>query len=81
MLQNEDVKRMATSSATQIQERRMLRTASVSGHQFIIGEDLPPFKGDPEATADPLACSHPNDELRIQGNKTVKAVYCVETVD
>ena len=76
MLQNEDVRRMALTSTAQVRERKVLRTAKVNGHMFIIGEDLPLYQGEPAATADPWKCEHPNDELRIQGNKTTRSVYC-----
>ena len=76
MLRNEDVRRMATTSMAQIQERKMVRTAKVNGKLFILGEDLVPYQGDHAATADPLQCDHPNDELRLLGNKTAKSVYC-----
>ena len=76
MLLNKDVRRMALTSTVQIQERKVLRTAKVNGKMFIIGEDLSPYKGEQAATADPWQCEHPNDELRIQGNKTQRSVYC-----
>ena len=76
MLRNEDVRRMATTSMAQIQERKMVRTAKVNGKLFILGEDLVPYQGEHAATADPLHCDHPNDELRLLGNKTARSVYC-----
>ena len=60
MIRNEDVRRMATNSMAQTQERKMVRTAKVSGKLFILGEDLVPYQGDHAAVADPLQCDHPN---------------------
>ena len=78
MILNQNVRRIAMSSTTQtqIQEREIVRTAKVNGQVFILGEALVPYQDNHAAVADPLQCDHPNDELRLLGNKTAKSVYC-----
>ena len=76
VLEDEDLQRMA-SREVERQQIRAVRSAQIRNHRFIFGEMIAPYMGEPTATAHPETCEHPNEALRLQGNKYQKAVYCL----
>ena len=75
VLDENDLERMATQEHRR-REERTPRLGAVHGKQFLFGTMLTPWKGQPDATADPLSCEHPDEALALSSNKYLRAVYC-----
>ena len=75
LMGDDDLKRMANRE-TQQREAQMVRSAMIGTVRFIFGERVTQYKGNPPPMLHPEQCNHPNEALKLQGNKVQRAVYC-----
>ena len=75
LIGDEDLRRMANRE-TERQEAQVVRSAQIGNLRFIFGERLTPYQGKATPTTHPEQCEHPNEALRLQGNKFQHTVYC-----